>query len=248
MEKKTFYVLYAVRLKIDDLSSLVDLSLDFSRSESARAGGVFQSSFLKLEADSLAMHARMNRSAKSIYTEGIVTLGTDCDRRFLEIRRNITTCIKGLDPVKKEAAKLFKIFLTPYWDANKRALGTQISIFKEIFVKYNADEELKSTAVVIGIDGMMTALEAANAELAAAYDTRSRDIALKKGPSASSLKAAVVKSYEEFCVAVEQAVNFTPSESLDMLFNQLDNLRVTYSKLIRSEEEEEEEGGPAVPE
>jgi hypothetical protein len=39
---------------------------------------------------------------------------------------------------------------------------------------------------------------------------------------------------------VEQAVNFMSSETLVTLFNQLDELRKTYARLIHTEEEEPE--------
>ena len=109
-----------------------------------------------------------------------------------------------------------------------------------MFGKFNASEKLKTLAATIGITDMMAGLETANTALAALYQTRNEQDAAVEGPSASSLKSATAKSYEQFCTAIEQAVNYTPSETLTALFNQLDELRKTYARLVRKKEKEEE--------
>ena len=53
------------------------------------------------------------------------------------------------------------------------------------------------------------------------------------------------ESYNQFCTALEQAANFMPTEVVLNLFNQLDELRKTYARLIHTEEEPEPEPTPA---
>ena len=80
----------------------------------------------------------------------------------------------------------------------------------------------------------------ANTALSALYQTRNEQVAAVEGPSASSLKSATARSYDQFCTAIEQAVNYTPSDVLSTLFNQLDELRKTYARLIHKKDKEEE--------
>ena len=100
-------------------------------------------------------------------------------------------------------------------------------------------------AATLGISDMMTGLEAANTEMSALYQTRNQQNAAVEGPSASSLRAAAAKSYEHFCTSVEQAVNFTPTEILITLFNEMDTLRKTYASLAKRKGKEKD-ANPAV--
>jgi len=69
---------------------------------------------------------------------------------------------------------------------------------------------------------------------------RNEQVSAIEGPSDSSLKSATSKSYEHFCTAIEQAVNYTPSDVLIALFNQMDELRKAYARLIHKKDKEEE--------
>jgi flagellar biosynthesis chaperone FliJ len=175
-----------------------------------------------------------------VLTEQVATLDLDCDDRFAEVKRNVSTHLQGRNPEKKTAAGELKIFFKPYWDTDSKPLNTQTSLTKEMFAKFNASETLTIHAATIGITDMMAGLETANTALAALYQTRNKQGAALEGPSASSLKSATAKSYEQFCTAVEQAVNYTPSDALTTLFNQMDELRKTYARLIRKKEKEED--------
>jgi hypothetical protein len=194
----------------------------------------------QLETDNNAMGEQMKKALKSVLTAKVTDHNLDCDDRFAEVKRNVSTHLQGRDPEKKAAAEELKIFLKPYWDTDSKPLNTQTSLTKEMFVKFNGNETLITHAATIGITDMMAGLETANNELSALYQTRNEQDAAVEGPSASSLKSATAKSYEQFCTAVEQAVNYTPSDSLTTLFNQMDELRKTYARLVRKKDKEEE--------
>ena len=185
------------------------------------------------------MGVQMKKALKSVLTEQVATLDLDCDDRFAEVKRNVSTNLQGRNPEKKAAAEELKIFLNPYWDTDSKPLNTQTSLLTEMFGKFNASEKLKTHAATVGITDMMAGLETANTALAALYQTRNEQGAAVESPSASSLKSATAKSYEQFCTAVEQAVNYTPSDVLSTLFNQMDELRKTYARLIRKKDGEE---------
>lgn len=247
MKTKSFYALYPIRLKIDDLFSLCKSTIEYASPQRESIGELAKIILGQLETANNAMGVQMNKALKSSLTQQVTELDLECDDRFAEIKRNVSTNLQGRDPEKKAAAEELKIFLNPYWDTNSKPLNTQISLTKEMLDKLNASETLKADAASIGITAMLAGLETANSSLSTIYQTRNEQSAALEGPSASSLKLATVNSYDQFCTALEQAVNFTPSDILNQLFNQIDELRKTYARLIRKKDTEEE-ASPAVAE
>jgi hypothetical protein len=240
METKIFYVLNPLRLKVDDLFSLCKSTIECAspvRGSIDRLPNVILS---QLETDNYAMGLQLKKALKSPLTVQVTELNLDCHDRFAEIKRNVSTHQQGRNPEKKAAADALKIFLTPYWDTHTKPLNTQISLTKEMFGKLNTNEMLKAQAATIAITDMMAGLETANSMLGTLYQTRNTQVSVVDGPSASSLKSATAKSYEQFCISVEQAANYTPSDTLTTLFNQMDEFRKTYARLNHKKDKEEE--------
>lgn len=240
MEIKEFTTVYLKNLKIDDLFSLIKSTIELADPVKEDIGEMPKVTLGHLVSDKHAMELQMNKALKNVLTPQLSEMNADREDRFSEVKRNVTTALKGRDAEKKAAAGNLKIFLDPYWEANKKALNTQTGIYHEMFGKYNLNVEMKAYAATIGISQMMTELEMSNTQFNTLYQTRLTQEAAVEGPSATSLRAAATKSYEQFCTALEQAVNFTPSDTLTTLFNQLDKLRKTYARLIHTEEEEPE--------
>lgn len=239
METKSFYDLYPNRLKIDDFFSLTKSSIDYASPVKESLGKTGKAILVVLETDNKTLGLQIKKGTKSPLTAQVTETNQDCDNRIGEVKRNVSTHLQGLDPDKKAAAEALKIFLNPYWKISTKALNTQISLTKELFAKFNASETLKAQAASIGITEMMAGLETANNALSALYQTRNEQVSGTKSPSASSLKSSTVKTYEQFCIAVEQAVNYTPSDVLSTLFNQMDELRKTYARLPGKKSQEE---------
>lgn len=240
METKKFTTVYVRNLTIDDLYSLNKSTIEYALPVTESIGEMPRLTLAGLNAANNAMGEQMNKASKSVLTAQLTELDIDSDDRFAEVKRNVVTAVKGRDGEKKAAGESFQIFLSPYWDNNTKPMNTQIGVLKELFVKYNASATLKAQAATLGISEMMTGLETANTAMGAVYQTRNEQGAAVEGPSASSLRAAAANSYEQFCTAVEQAVNFTPSEILITLFNEMDQLRVTYASLAKRRETEPE--------
>jgi len=239
MDEKQFSTLYVGRLKINDLYSLNNSTIEYAKPVVAGFGVVAAAAFTNLETNNAAMGAQMNKSGQNDESKQLANLDADRDDRFAEIKRNITTDLKGRDEAKKTAAQNLKSFFKPYWNVDTKPMNTETGVFKEMLAKYNANEALKADAATIGIADMLTGLETANNEFDTLYKARDSEDA-QDGPSATSLKAAAVKSYEQFCTAIEQAVNFAPSDVLTTLFGQMDELRRTYAALNGRKSQEEE--------
>lgn len=240
MQTKEFRPVHLNNLTIDSLFSLSKSTIEVANPVKESIGKLPKVILGQLETDNNAMGVQMNKALKSGLTAQVTELDLDCDDRFAEVKRNVSTNLQGRDPEKKAAAEALKIFLNPYWDTDTKPLNTQTSLLTEMSGKFNASEKLKTQAATVGITGMMAGLETANTALSTLYQTRNEQIAALEAPSASSLKSATAKSYEQFCTAIEQAVNYTPSDVLTALFNQMDELRKTYARLIRKKDGEEE--------
>jgi len=240
METKSFYALYPLRLKIDDLFSLSKSTIEVASPVRESIGELPNAILNQLETDNNAMGLQIKKALKSGLTVQVTELDLDCDDRFAEVKRNVTTNLLGRNPEKKAAAQALKIFLNPYWDTDTKPLNTQTSLMKEMFGKFNGNGTLVEQAAIVGITDMMAGLEAANTALSTLYQTRNEQVSALEGPSASSLKSATAKSYEHFCTAIEQAATYTPSDMLSALFNQMDELRKAYARLIHKKDKEEE--------
>lgn len=245
MQTKKFSTVHLNNLTIDDLYSLNNSTIAYAAPVRESIGELPRLALAQLETNNTEMGVQMNKSSKSALTAKLAEMDADCDDRFAEIKRNVITAVKGRDAEKRAAGEKLEIFLSPYWDNNTKAMNTQIGVFNELFGKYNANAQLKAQAVTIGISDMMTGLETANSAFEALYKTRNEEGAAVEGPSASSLRAAAAKSYEQFCTSVEQAVNFTPTEILITLFNEMDTLRKTYASLAKRKGKEKD-ANPAV--
>ena len=247
MQTNEFRPVHLNNLSIDNLFSLSKSTIEYATPVKESIGSLPKAILTRLETDNDAMGVQMKKALKSVLTEQVTTLDLECDDRFAEVKRNVSTNQQGRNPEKKAAAEELKIFMNPYWDTDTKPLNTQTSLLKEMLVKFNASEKLKTLATIVGITDMMAGLETANTLLSALYQTRNEQFAAVEGPSASSLKSATARSYDQFCTAVEQAVNYTPSEVLSTLFNQLDELRKTYARLIHKKDKEEQ-ASPVVAE
>jgi hypothetical protein len=240
MQTNEFRPVHLNHLTIDNLFSLSKSTIEVASPVRESIGRLPKVILAQLETDSNAMGVQIKKSLKSGLTAQVTALDLDCDDRLSEVKRNVSTNLLGRNPEKKAAAEALKIFLNPYWDTDTKPLITQISLTKEMFAKFNANETMKAHAETIGITDMMTGLETANAELSTLYQTRNEQVAAVEGPSASSLKSVTAKTYDQFCLAVEQAANYTPSDILSALFNQMDELRKTYARLNHKKEKDEE--------
>jgi hypothetical protein len=118
-----------------------------------------------------------------------------------------------------------KTYIPTNTDALSLPWNTESDILVEVFGKYHAHSEFTEAALTLGIDAQFTALEAKNTEFKTLYDSRTTETAVRSKVSGTKLRPAAVESYIQFCNALEQAVNFTPTDDLILLFNKLDDLR-----------------------
>lgn len=244
MEKKEFSIVALSRLKIDDLFSLIKSTITFADRVIESLGQLLGLILAKLISDFGAMEQQMNKAMKNVLTPQLTEMNADREDRYAEIKRNVTTAQKGRNEEKKSAAGNLKVFLDPFWDANKKSLNTQTELYYDMFTKFEASEALITAAATIGITEMMQGLAESNSAFNEVYQIRLEQEAAAGGPSATSLRAAATDSYNQFCTALEQTVNFLPTEVALTLFNQLEELRKTYARLVHDEDDDEKPTPP----
>lgn len=242
MEKKEFSVLYLTRLKLDDLFALFKSTITYADAVQEMLGAMLVAVLALFKANTQTMEQQMNKALKNALTPLVNEKNTDRGDRFAEIKRNITTAQKGRNAEKKSAAEQLKVFMEPFWDTNQKALNTQTGLYNDMLRKIGENETLSISASTIGISDMLEGLGDANSAFDEVYQIRLTQESAE-GPSATSLRTTATESYNQFCTALEQTVNFMPSEPLENLFAQLDELRKTYARMIHDEEDE----GPTPP-
>ena len=230
MSKFLFSSLYVNNQTINNVFSLVKSSVDISIPVQSYLGEMVNAALAKLMADNEKFGEQINKNQKSGLTDGMKPLDKDRDDVQYEINRDITYHLKGSDVGKKAAAQTLKLFQTPYWNAAKLPLNTQTGVVFEMIGKYKASPILVAAAKELGIDAKYALLEVRNNAFDAKYKDRN-DEAPDRQTSGSSLKPAVVDSYNTFCTAMEQAVNLTPNDQNIALFYKLDELRKKYHAL-----------------
>lgn len=231
-----FSTIYTARLSIEELNSLCQATLNYARPVQGEIGAVAAIAFTKLETNNNAMGEGMMKPKKSDLTPAIKEAAKDRKARWSEIIRNVNTALKGRDPVKKESARLLKLFMEPCWKANYKPVNIQTSLFVEMLDLYKASTAMIEHATTVGVANMLTELDAVNLNYQTLSETRTSQEATD-GPSASDLKPTVVENYNDFCEAIEQAVKYTPSAPITQLFNQMDGLRREYARFTMPKEQ-----------
>ena len=225
MSNFLFSILYVAKLTINNAFSLFKSSIEIARAVESQLSPILVAALNQLEADNVAFGKEINKNQKSGLTDDLKLMDKERDALFAEIRRIVTSYLKGSDASKKAAANTLQLFLAPYWDALSLPWNTESDILVEVFGKYHSHSELSSAAITLGIDAQFTALEAKNTAFKVLYNSRTTETAVRSKVSGTKLRPAAVSSYIQFCNALEQAVNLTPSDDLILLFNQLDDLR-----------------------
>jgi hypothetical protein len=236
MEKLTFIALYVTRLAIDNILGLIKSTIKLALAVKDDLGDIPLATLNQLIANNELFEPTVNNPRKSEFTDLVNLANNDRKERFGEIKRNVKLHLKGRDAGKKAAAKKLDFFLSSYWDLLNEPMNTFTGLIKSMFEKYKDNIEIQAAAKLIGIDAFLDGFETSNNDFDVIYNQRLANDAAHE-LSASGQKRDVCNSYTEFCNAIEQAVNFTPNESIHTLFNKMNELRKTYHALEPVEKE-----------
>ena len=181
--------------------------------------------------------AQVNRQRKSALSVTVKDLRKTCNSLFAEIKRTITFNVKSRTETLNKAGNDLKFFFRPNWNIQKDALPTQIDMTANWIEKYHTDSDLVAAGQVIGIDALISELEATNANLHKIYFDRLDELGARPA-SGTNLRPAANESYMQFCTAIEQAARYTPNDDVIELFNVMNVYRKTAHKLLAGKKKE----------
>ena len=236
MEKLMFVALYVTRLTIDNVLGLVKSTIKLALAVKDELGDIPHATLNQLIANNELFEPTVSNPRKSEFTDRVNLANNDRKARFGEIKRHVTLHLKGRDEAKKAAAKKLDFFLSTYWDQVNEPMNTFTGLIILMFEKYKGNIEIQAAAKLIEIDTFLDEFETSNNDFEKIYNLRLADDAAHE-LSASGQKKDVCNSYIDFCNAIEQAVNYTPKDSIHTLFNNMNELRKTYHALEPVEKE-----------
>ncbi len=231
METKTLIKLDVELLSIKDLHSLINSTLNNTKPFLAEIDGNLRKAYRQLDADNKTMGIQIKMGTRNMLTLQLAETDIYRDDLFAAIKRRITSKTKSSDKAENAAAASLKNFMGPYWNANFLAMNLETVAYAEMINSINSGNTLKMQAATIGITGLLSDFESANIEFEILYNKRKNAKAVE-GPSAASLKSAVIKSYRQFYIAFEKMVNFSNNPKLEKIIEDLNELNKTYHRQL----------------
>jgi hypothetical protein len=223
-----FITLKVGNLRLDNLAGLVVETIDLATPQTAALGAVGAAKLQALTAASDKFVAPLNKSRASLLTPQIREKDQLCGKQLAEIKRLAKVAQQSSVEATAAAGTKMVDLLKPFWNISKEPLMSQTTQIDLLAERYAADPEAVAAATTLGLAPFLQNLFAANAALLALYNERLDEMAAAKGPSASSLKRAVVMAYDAFCAVVEMTLPALPSDALQLLFNEMNDIRRKY--------------------
>ncbi|BBE16545.1 hypothetical protein AQPE_0685 [Aquipluma nitroreducens] len=114
MQLQEMTIVHLTGLTIEDLFSLNKSTVESATPVKESIGKLPKAILAQLETNNNAMGVQMNKSLKNALTPQVIEMRAEREDRFAEVKRNVTTALKGRDPEKKAAAENIESFLRPY--------------------------------------------------------------------------------------------------------------------------------------
>lgn len=232
MNTKTFSPLHIDSMTANNVYSLSKSTIDLAIPLKGYLDDSINSVLTQLTTSTQKMQQELSKSSKSDFTEKLLDTNKVREDRFTEIKRVISSQVKGRDERKKSTAQSLDFFFTPYWFPVNKTMDTQTGVFFDMFNRYHLNQTLSAAAKIVGVDLLLTELETINSTYDALYKLRIVQEAILNDETFKEQKSELCNSYSRFCDVLEQAVNFKSNDILLMLFNGMDELRQKYYGLL----------------
>ncbi|MDR2138975.1 MAG: DUF6261 family protein [Tannerella sp.] len=219
-------------LRLDDVEGLVAETITVATTQPAVLGPVASAKYLTLVAKNNEFRALLNKSYASLLTPQIKEKDRLRDSFLSEIKRTAKTAAGSSIPATAAAGAKLMEFLTPFWNIDKEPMMSQTAQLFLLDERLSADPVALAAVDTLGLQPVIQSLSLANLELKNLYDERLNDTANTDGPSASSLKSEVVTAYDEFCGSVEITLSAIPTDAVQHIFNEMNDIRRKYISRI----------------
>jgi hypothetical protein len=220
------------KLSIPDLGGLSSETIKAGKKAALPLGplGVKALNVL-IDADG-AFRSRLILEKGSLITAQIKDADDKRDNGVAESWRTANTAAKSSIEANATAGKILVKFLDPYHNAPKEPLASETSTINFMQEKYLANQEVQDAAATLQLDTVFSTIFTANETVAVLWEQRADEDADKSGPSPSSLRSSLEKSYHKFCDVTVQTLDLEPSPQLEKLFVVLNEIRSKYTKAL----------------
>ncbi|MDR2449170.1 MAG: DUF6261 family protein [Prevotellaceae bacterium] len=225
---KRFISLKVDALKLDNLAGLCDETIAIAVPQTPALGQLGNVRLNKLIEANKTLMSLLNQQHASALTPKIREADKQRDADFAEIKRTTTTAAKSSIPGIAGAGATLLELLKPFWNISHEPLASQTTQINILMERYNGNPAAGAAAATLGLADVIHRLSAGNAALYLLYNERLEAMAEAEGPSATSVKQTVVAAYNSFCDVMEQTLDALPSDQLQLLFNEMNELRRKY--------------------
>jgi hypothetical protein len=230
MENEKLFTLPVARMKLDNLSGLCTESVDIATPIVASiAQPLLTAKLNKLTTDNETLKEWMHPSRGSALTPQIKVIDKKINILFDDIKRTVRAGVRSTNYDIAYAAKLLMPVLKPFWNVTKEAMTTQSAQLEVIFTRIDTNMDLSGALVTLQLTNPWTELKAANVQFNTIYDQRLEEVVISTKDAASNIKKTVVKDYENFMDVLIQLLDAMPTDTLWLLFDQLNDLRKKYA-------------------
>jgi hypothetical protein len=181
-----------------------------------------------LDAANKKLKSLLNQQHASALTPQIRADDKERDANFAETNRTAATAAKSSVPATAAAGHTLLELLKPFWNINTEPLASQTTQINILMERYNSNPAAGAAVATLGLSDVMHRLSVGNAALYVLYNERLMAMAEIEGPSATSVRQMVVAAYDSFCDVIEQTLDALPSDALQLLFNEMNDLRRKY--------------------
>jgi hypothetical protein len=224
MEK--FIALSASRLRLDDLGGLVTETYAIANPRAAALGEVGAAKLAELNTVTGTFMALLHLNRASALTPQIVAMDKSRDAAFDEIKRITKAAQKSSVAATKAAANTLMELLKPFWHISTEPLASQTAQIENFLARITTS--VSAAITTLGLGAAFGNLSSINMYLKSTYNARLDAMSALEGPSASDIAKDVVAAYDDFCTSVEVTLSALPTDTLQLVFNDMNELRRKY--------------------
>ena len=215
-------------MKLDNLAGLCDETVAVAVPKASSLGALGNKRMNDLDAANKTLKALLNQQRASALTPEIRASDKQRDADFSEIKRTAATAAKSSNPETAAAGATLVELLKPFWNISAEPLASQTTQITVLMGRFAQNPAAEAAVTTLGLADVLHRLSAGNDALHALYDERLEAMGEAEGPSATSVKRTVVAAYDSFSDVIVQTLDALPSDPLQLLFNEMNDLRRKY--------------------
>jgi hypothetical protein len=220
------------KISIIDLGGVSNETALVSEDARGSLGELGNTALDKLKEDNSAFRKKLVAARGSLATPEIQEGDKERDGCVSEVMRTSNAAAKSSNEENAAAGKIVVMFMFPYHNVQYEPLISETSTLSFMQEQYYGNEEVQNAAAKLQLTPVFEKLFEANERVSRLWKERSAEEAAKSGPSASSLRGNLEKSYYNFCDIVVQTLNLTPSPELEKLFFSINEIRIKYTRSL----------------